>query len=394
MEILENPTVENPKPKEDFFRARRFIVAEQEERGQAGLPVWVPSCTCSSIKIYGHEISSKCALATESEFKTIVGLDPKTLNVEPFPTDFSTPGLPCNYYAISLAGLPDDLKYTLKIVKCYYRVEAVKDEQHLRPETQLSAKQSGAVFDFVHGKYQAARPAGVVNQTFPTLEHLRQKAAKIEEALQNALAMKKHGQSSQQPKIEQDAETLRGAQSLMEGFTTEAEPSSKRRKKQKLPAETGPSLLALHDRDRDREKSDATPADAKTETASAAPSVPSSKRRKGGSLHAELDDLDSELRKVAEVHIANGGTSARGLKDLVVKNFAKGSDHVTGHAVSSETWLKSRVLELQFQLEVSNILAFQAVAVVPLISVVCFGRRPRPKLWPRIWWNGNPKQMN
>ena len=296
--------------------ARVAIVEETEANAQRTLPVFVPSFQVAENNAYGHEIYLKAAALTDSEILACTGKPPSSLGMSPWLCDWSSPQSSNSLYLVSLADLPENMKYTARRVKIYHSVQASRDKLQLTPNTMLSMTQHHSVFVNATGRYKECRPTGVITQTLSTIPELMELGKKVDSEIQQHLEAQGGGQVVDERK-----------QHKVLGGLGEAVPVPKKATaKRKTPAVPGPgqSSSALV----------AAPAIVDDDLASVSGS---SKKPRSQIQDDLLNQMDSEMRKVAQAHMfegSNRNAKAKSLISLTINKFCSmTTDHNKGHAL-------------------------------------------------------------
>lgn len=351
VEKLQNPPY--PEYTEEVNVARVAISEELEANESRTLPVFVPQSQVGEQTQYGHIIYQKAALLSGSEIQEHTGKSAESLGLTPFETRFESPGNATNFYTVSLNDLPENMAKSVKKVKVFHSVVAVSDQLLLNPTMQLSKNQFVPVFDHAVHKYQEKSPG--LKKGLKTLPELQELAGLIDEELQGHLEAKETVETSDAsaPKRAKALAGLDGIDNAPPKAATSA--AAKRRRvnnttntsaAQQLPAiadaeSTRSPLLAL------QQAAQAAQAEALAPAAPSPPDDRSSKRSvadsaKSKKLLAELEAMDAEMRRVAELHCSTSRTaSAKSLAGLTPAKFMHvGMNHEKSHSLVNATRLR------------------------------------------------------
>lgn len=134
-------------PSRAFLDVAAFLngASKNEANAQRTLPVFMPSFQVAENTAYGHEIYLKAAALTDSEIVACTGKPPISLGMSPWQCDWTSPQSNNNLYLVSLADLPENMRYTARRVKIFHSVQASRDKLQLTPSTMLSLHQHHSV---------------------------------------------------------------------------------------------------------------------------------------------------------------------------------------------------------------------------------------------------------
>lgn len=332
-----------PEYKMEFMRARQAIAEELEENEKKTLPTFVPSLQIGQQNRYGHQIYTKGALISEVDLIKACGKSGETLGLSPWRgVDYNNPGSNQTFYVVALHGMPDELRHSLKRIKIFHEVSAVRDSFSVTPATQLSALQSETCFTHAASQYQTTRPTAAMSGELQSIQDLKELGEFIDTELNHQLeeAAAQQGESLQyaiDSRTKADPGTT-GASKALAGLTLDSVAPVPKKTAKKRPAKAteaaavsasaAPPALQLQD------ASAPGPPGAPTRADSA-----SSKRQKD--REGELANMDEEMQRVALKHTAGKATtSAKSLALLVPDVFMQpGSDHGRGHSLVAVTCL-------------------------------------------------------
>ena len=141
------------------------MASEQYERSGEMDSTFKPGANVDHHLEFGYTIYQEFALLTESEFKGIIGAEPKELGMKSakeksfeHQVEWASPGVTNNMYLVSLEGLsPTELAVVRKI-RLEVKKAAIHADSYLRPSDQLLANQGHHVFGHVFKLMAEGRP--------------------------------------------------------------------------------------------------------------------------------------------------------------------------------------------------------------------------------------------
>lgn len=121
---------------------------------------------------YAHEIYTKAALLSDNELVTLTGKNAASLQLTPYMSHGSKPGVESKFYIVSLHGMPQHTRDAVRKIKIFYRVSTTLQLNWLTPETQLSPKQARPTLEHLTDKYKTLSGGQVSEVSLPTLQEL------------------------------------------------------------------------------------------------------------------------------------------------------------------------------------------------------------------------------
>ena len=311
----------------DIERGRVAIEEEQEANSARTLPIFVPGYNVSEGCKYGWTLSQECGALTEGELVAATNKTPAALGLTPWQACWSAPGQKQNLFLVSLRDLPEELRHSVRKVTTWHSVEASRDKLQLTPTTMLSAHQHHSAFEHVSNNVKSIRPP-MMGSLF-TIPELKDLAARVDTELaeRGLVEVQGEGEKPEKPK-------------LLAGLEVQA-PEVKKRKRG-----TGPRsvpMIAAAGAGGGNDEPAAPLADAEdASTVRSGDRSTSKTTSKGKMLPADLEALDADMKRVANLHLSaanNRNASARCLLQLNVDNFMqKASNPEKGQALSSAAW--------------------------------------------------------
>ena len=296
-----------------------------EQRAREGRPGFAPGAEVIARNTYDHEIYSKAALLTDAQFFTAVEKSAKQMQQKPYITFNKGPDEKQHLYIMSLDDLPPKIRDTCRKIKISYTMGVEKNEMLLTPETQLTQNQPSAVFEAAASVYMLNRPEKMASFLIPTFAELREKARRVETAMQVALL-----QSNSDSEHSEDEEGSDG-----EGSDEDEDdggpgpgPGGGGHGSTPLLVPISFSLGSISTTAagrRPKAKARAATASAAS-AASASGSATAGQKGRQSTDDSTFDGLDEEMRKVAEAQLEVGlGLSFKALKSLIPAKFAASS---------------------------------------------------------------------
>ena len=167
--------------KAEFDAAREAVAEEEASRADAVLPLFIPWGEVRRDQIFGHEVYVKAALFSESELTNKLGASPADLNQKPFKCELKQPGEVVNFYTVSLAGTSAEERAACRKIKIFSATHAEHSHCYINQQTQLSKEQPERAFSHVARQVGDTRPEKMMSMQLPTLEELKEQAARLEE---------------------------------------------------------------------------------------------------------------------------------------------------------------------------------------------------------------------
>ena len=340
LQLKQNPTLKGQAQK-----ARAALEWEQQKGHDEGrvLPIFSPAFEVFEFSQHGHEVYTKAGLLSDTDVVNLTTKSAKDLGLTAFATEWLGPGQSINFYLVSLAGIPSEMKDTIKKVKLFQTTTVAQNKLWLTPSTQLSKSQPKAVMAHLASKYQAQRPKGALQpQELKTLEELQQLAALVESQRLELLQKDAMDPTAALESVDGPVKT---GDFMIDGLQDEDDDAGAAKKTKKArvqraakttapPSESArpkiPSAAAILD---------AASSGVAPDNLSEAPSGSSKKKRK---VDAELDSMDPEMREVAILHMSGTATgSAKSLAKLRIELFVQpGTDHDRGHTLVAASRLR------------------------------------------------------
>lgn len=315
---------EDPKFPAEYDHAMKI------KSGEIDRPELCPANQISLQGCYGFRVSQEYGALTEDEYKRLVERNPATLpTLKPIQVPWQGPHANLSkLYLVSLEGLPLDIALAMRKITLYYDNSALNDEVYLSPETQFNANQAEFVWKHIFDRSKTSRP----DQLRPgadgpcSLEELQQKHDKIDEE-KRAKLHDKQAVAAAFIESEDPKEEVEGVGSVGMGAGSLAGKASSKKPVRRTQKSSRGELQAKLDQKLNPPTpvaSSGVPAIEDVEVASSA------KKSIKFNSNNELQELDEELRKVAEKHLAsNPGSSVKSLKGLVPENFIIWPNDVT-----------------------------------------------------------------
>ena len=141
------------------------MALEQYERSGEMDSTFKPGANVDHHLEFGYTIYQEFALLTESEFKGIIGAEPKELGMKSskgksfeHPVEWVSPGITNNMYLVSLDGLSQTEMAVVRKIRLEVKKAAIHADSYLRPSDQLLANQGHHVFGHVFKLMAEGRP--------------------------------------------------------------------------------------------------------------------------------------------------------------------------------------------------------------------------------------------
>lgn len=173
----------NPETKAEVDTGRRVLINLSPAAFSA------PS-QLESFQEQGHEISFHLALVSEADLVKLTKVSPKALNLQQVQMDLEQYGFSMKGYLLQSRDLPEDLDW--HHVKVYARTTIRLVDEVIPAGRQLSERQPLRLFELLSKKQAERNPQAFKcssKQVVPTLEFLREKAAKVIEARTTSAAV-------------------------------------------------------------------------------------------------------------------------------------------------------------------------------------------------------------
>lgn len=317
----------------DAETARAALEEEEEARAGCALPLFRPSSDVAEGSQMGHMIYTKGGLLSEADVVKYTKKTAKDLGLTAFCTEWQGAAA-TQFFVISLADLPEELKSNIRRIKLYHNTYVRHDKLWLTPDTQLSKRQRMDVADHLNTKFASKkRPAGMLQPgSLQSLSDLQDLARILEAQRLEQL----HKDGSSDPAAVVSAAAPKDA--MLAALDDEEEPAKRKRLKKadqkSKGADTG-SQLALSDA-----ASTAAPPSTAMAALTDAPvsSTGKSDTSKGGKKAVDpFQGLDDEIRQVAELHMSSSqgkNASVKSLQNLVIEKYMiGGTDHSRAHVL-------------------------------------------------------------
>ena len=352
-----NPPEDRKTMSDDVNKACRVLEEEQAE--DKVLPTFIPGAQAFEHSEFGHTISVKGGLLSETELISHTGKSGKDLGLTAYSVAFEH-GQAQSYYVISLEGLDSDFKDAIRKIKFHQTTTIVSDKMWVTPSTQLAKWHGKSMAEHLSSKYSKGKPS--INN-LPSLESLKDLATRVEANRQKLLEGDVEAAALDQSPEEPVGPVVR-QNALLEGFDDADAQPKKRQKRKTAAAATGQatrtaaveaspsdgaggstmSMMAILGAGPDHAPPALAP-NSTNEDAATTVSDNKSMSKKSTAFQQELASMDVEMRKVATLHCGEGrsagkNTSAKSLAGLVVGNFLREStDHNKGHALHNVSGL-------------------------------------------------------
>eukprot|EP00435_Cladocopium_sp_Y103_P054587 s399_g17.t2 len=328
----------------DSETARAALEEEEEARAGCALPLFRPSADVAEGSRVGHLIYTKGGLLSEADLVKYTKKTPKDLGLSAFCTEWQG-ATATQFFVISLADLPEELKWSIKRIKLYHDTYYRHDKLWLTPDTQLSKRQGADVAEHLNSKFASKkRPAGMLQPaSLQSLSDL-QDLARILEA-QRLEQLQKDGSSD----AVEAASAAAPKSAMLAALEDEEEPTKRKRPKKQDPktkaADPG-QQLALSD-------AVSTTASSSAGALALADAPPSSTGKsdtsKSGKKGDQFQGLDDEMRQVAQLHMASSqgkNVSVKSLQTLVPAKYMQGgTDHSRAHALVAAKKFRETLVE-------------------------------------------------